>query len=262
MKVSLLISTYNWPQALELVLKSALVQSHLPNTILIADDGSTNETKKLIDFFKAESKTPIKHVWHKDNGFRKSMILNKAIAKSNDDYIIQVDGDCILHKHFIKDHIDFAKKNQFLFGSRVNIQKKILEKLFSTKKIKFHFFSTGIKKRTRTLHIPILANFFKESSKLSSKLRGCNISYFKSDFLNINGYNEDFEGWGKEDSELAIRLLNNNVKGRRLRYKGIVYHLWHQIKSKNNLEKNKAISNKIEVNGVTFCKNGVDKYLR
>ncbi len=108
MKTSLLISTYNWPQALELILKSALNQTEMPDEILIADDGSTEETKELIENFKTKSTVPINHIWHEDKGFRKAIILNRAIAAAIGEYIIQIDGDCIMHRNFVKDHKEMA----------------------------------------------------------------------------------------------------------------------------------------------------------
>src|SRR5690554_6518284 len=112
MKASLLISTYNWPEALELVLMSAKRQSVRPDEILIADDGSSEKTKQLILEFQNKSVIPIHHFWHEDKGFRKSIILNKAIAGATGEYIIQVDGDCILHKDFVRDHKALAQAGE------------------------------------------------------------------------------------------------------------------------------------------------------
>lgn len=262
MKAALLISTYNWPEALELVLKSAAAQSMQPHEILIADDGSKDETRELINDFKKISTTKVVHVWHEDNGFRRSKILNKAIAKSNADYIIQIDGDCIMHKDFVKDHQAMAAENQFLFGSRVNIQQSFLDDLFGKKKINFSILSKGIKNRTRTLRIPFLSKIFQPDAGLSKKLRGCNLSFWKKDFIAINGYNEDFEGWGREDSEMVIRLLNSGHMGRRLRYRGIVYHIWHLVKDKSRFELNDALQNKAVAENRKRCENGIDKYLK
>ena len=113
MKISLLISTYNWPQALDLVLLSVEKLTCKPDELLIADDGSRTETTQLIDAFKKTSSITVRHIWHEDKGFKRSEILNKAIAKSTSDYIIQTDGDCILHPSFVKDHIFLAKKKIF-----------------------------------------------------------------------------------------------------------------------------------------------------
>src|ERR1700712_962551 len=105
-KCSLVISTYNWPQALELCLKSVATQKHLPDEVIIADDGSGEETRLLIDKYKKDFPVPLLHLWHEDKGFRKTIILNKAINQSSFEYIIQVDGDVILEKHFISDHLN------------------------------------------------------------------------------------------------------------------------------------------------------------
>ena len=113
MTVSLLISTYNRPDALFLVLESVRKQSVQPNEIIISDDGSKSDTKIVIDNFKSKNDTIIKHVWHEDKGFRLSEIRNKAIASAKFDYIIQIDGDIILHEKYIENHLRFAKKNSF-----------------------------------------------------------------------------------------------------------------------------------------------------
>ena len=259
---SLIISTYNWPEALHLVLKSLKQQSVFPDEVLIADDGSTSETKSLIETFNnTQKKVKLIHVWHEDNGFRKSEILNKAIAKARGDYIIQVDGDCIMHQHFIKDHLSAAKKGTYLFGSRVNIQKSHLSELFQSENINFNPFSKGIKKRTRAIHAPILASLYKSQAEFSKKYRGCNTSYFKSDFVAVNGYNEDITGWGREDSEFALRLHNNDVLAKRLRYKGIVFHIFHVEKSKDKVTRNTEIQRQTIKEKIIWTKNGVDKYL-
>lgn len=261
MKSSLIIATYNWHEALELVFKSILKQSRLPQEILIADDGSSEDTKLLIENFQKICPVPLKHIWHEDNGFQKAVILNKAVSHAIGEYIIQVDGDCILHPHFIRDHITKAEKGVYLYGSRVNIEQGYLPTLFDKQQVDFSFLSAGIKKRTRAIYSSLLSKKYKSHNTFSKKYRGCNTSFFKSDFISVNGYNEEFKGWGREDSELAIRFHNNGVLAKRLRYCGIVYHIYHKELSKNNLNTN----NKIEVdtieNSRVWCVNGVDKYL-
>tara|TARA_R110002124_G_scaffold253042_1_gene418430 strand:+ start:2016 stop:2750 length:735 start_codon:yes stop_codon:yes gene_type:complete len=243
-----------------LVLKSLKNQTVLPDEVIIADDGSTDETKLLIENFKKESTFPVSHVWHEDVGFTKAIILNKAIAKTEGDYIIQVDGDCIMHSNFIEDHLTFASKNCYLYGSRVNIQKPYLDALYKNQQVQFSPFSKGIKKRTRAIYSPFLSQFYKSNHQFSKKFRGCNTSYFKSDFIEVNGYNEDFKGWGREDSELALRFFNKGLKSRRLRYRGIVYHIYHHEKSKSRLELNNNIELTTIKEKLTWTANGVDKY--
>jgi glycosyltransferase involved in cell wall biosynthesis len=261
MKTALLISTYNWPEALDLVLKSVLNQTVLPNEILIADDGSSEETKILIDKFRNVLKIPVSHIWQEDIGFRKSKILNKAIAQTNADYIIQIDGDCILHNNFISDHLRFVQKGNYLYGSRVNILPKYVSEVFEKKITKFNFFSKEIKNKTRALYIPFISKLYKSHYGISKKFRGCNVSFWRKDLIAISGYNEDFEGWGREDSDLVIRMGNNGVKAKRIRYAGILYHIFHKSNSKSNLELNNKIQKETIEKGITRVTNGIDQYL-
>ena len=262
MKTALLIATYNWPQALNLVLKSAMVQSVLPDEILIADDGSAAETKELIEQFQQESPIPIRHFWQEDKGFRKSKILNKSVADSTSQYIIQVDGDCIMHPKFVEDHKNAAEKRVYLYGSRVNILPEAVAVVFNKQLTNFNMFSKEIKNKTRTLHIPFFSNLYQSHEGISKKFRGCNVSFWREDFIAINGYNEDYEGWGREDSDLVIRMGNNGVKAKRLRYAGIVYHLHHKINSKENFELNDRMQNEVIAKKIVRIPNGVDQYLK
>jgi glycosyltransferase involved in cell wall biosynthesis len=258
---ALIATTYNWPEALELILLSVLNQTVFPNEVIIADDGSREDTKQLIDDFKKKFPVPLIHVWHEDNGFQKTKILNKAIAAAQSDYIIQIDGDIIINKNFIKDHLTHAQKGQFLFGSRVNIKKVFLKELFIKKKIYFNFFSKGIKKRFRTIRIPIYTNFIKQNHVVSSKLRGCNMSFWKDDIIKINGYNEKFIGWGCDDYELGYRLHSYGIAGRRLKFSGIVYHIFHPELSKSNTANNEIIQKETFDKKLFFINDGINKYL-
>lgn len=259
MKNSLVISTFNWPVALELVLKSVKNQSKIPDEILIADDGSTNSTNNIIESYK--KKLNIKHIWHKDKGFRKTVILNKAIAKSSGEYIIQIDGDILLHKHFIKDHLRHKQKNRFIHGSRSFIGKNLTQKCILDSNFRFSFFNTEITNRFNILHNNLFSKIFSSDSKSLKGTRGCNFSFYKDDFLKVNGYNEDLTGWGKEDTELSARLINNNLKKRKLKFNAITFHLHHKSSSRKKLDKNSEILQKVVNEKIIKCKNGVEKYL-
>lgn len=258
---SLITPTYNWPEALELLLLSILNQTNLPNEVLIADDGSTEETKKLIEKFQKDFPIPLVHVWHPDNKNQKPAIMNKAIARSKFDYIIEIDGDIIMNKYFIEDHLKNAEKGAYLFGSRVNIQQLFLNTLFINKIISFNYFSPGIKKRSRTLRIPFLMKFAKYYNKRSSKLRGCNMSFWRDDFIKINGFNESLVGWGIDDSEMIQRLHNIGIKGKRLKQVGIAYHIFHKEQSKSHVEVNNLIEQETTKKKLTFIEKGINQYL-
>ncbi|MBF04313.1 MAG: glycosyl transferase [Flavobacterium sp.] len=260
-KCSLITPTYNWPQALELLLLSIKNQTVLPNEVIIADDGSRHETTDLISKFQKDFPVPLIHIWHEDNGNQKPKIMNKAIAKAQYDYIIEIDGDIIMHKDFVKDHLKNAKEGQYLFGSRVNIKKQILDSIFTNKTIIFNLFSKGIKKRLRTLRIPFLMLFEKQHTQISKKLRGCNMSFWKKDFIQINGFNESLIGWGVDDSEMIQRLHNIGIVGKRLKHSGIVFHIYHPEQDKSHIAINDAMEDEVREKKIKFTEKGINQYL-
>lgn len=261
MRATLIIATYNWPKALELVLLSVLKQSIMPNEIIIADDGSTKETKDLIDRYKSKFKQPIIHVWQKDEGFQKTKILNKSVAKATSDYIIQIDGDIILHKYFIADHIKTAKENTFIHGSRVFINQKNTLKAFKNLSFKFSFLNFGLSNRLNGIHSIFLSKLLSKTNKNLKGTRGCNFSFWKKDFINVNGYNEDMTGWGKEDTELSVRLMNNGLKKHQIKCLAVCYHLYHKTFSREGLNINNSILSEVITQNKKSCLNGINKYV-
>lgn len=258
---TLIVSTYNWPQALELVLLSIKQQTHLPDEVIIADDGSGEETRNLIEKYQPVFPLPLVHEWHEDMGFRKSIILNKAIAKAKGNYIIAIDGDIIVEKHFVEDHLKLSEENVFVYGKRVKLKESLLPKLFKDKKISFNFFSGGISKRGRTLRIPFLARRYKSNNFRYGAIRGCNISFWRGDFIKINGYNEEMTGWGKEDTEMTHRLFNNGIQGKNVKYMAIAYHIYHKDQPRDREIINTAIQQKTIESNVKRCNKGIDQYL-
>ena len=258
MKTSLIISTFNWPDALKMVLKSVLNQTILVDEIIIADDGSTKTTKLVIDNFSKLSSIPLIHSWHEDLGFRKSVILNKAFSMATGDYIIQIDGDIILHPKFIQDHINNAKKKHFIHGSRVLLNKSITLRRLNDEDINFNFFNFGLSNRINTIRSPFLSFLFQCPSTSLSKTRGCNFSCWKKDFEEVNGYNEDMVGWGFEDTELSARLINNSIFKTRLKFLALTYHLFHSVKNKAAADDlNIKILNHTIKKNLKYCENGL-----
>jgi glycosyltransferase involved in cell wall biosynthesis len=253
---SLLISTYNWPEALELVFESILVQTVLPDEIIIADDGSKKETTLLIDAFKKRVNTVVKHIWQPDDGFRKTIIMNKAIRSSESDYIIQIDGDIILHPDFIKDHLLEAKKGYFIKGSRGLLNHSLTKKLMQSKNVLIGIFSKGLGSRINSTRLPMLTPLFYGSTDKTSDLRGCNFGFWKDDFVAVNGYNNDLVGWGHEDIELAARLVNSGVKRKQLKMMAVCYHLNHQINSRDQEDKNYEVYLDVIKQKIKRCENG------
>ena len=260
MKTTLIIATYNWPEALKLVLTSLLKQSTLPEEVIIADDGSTEDTKQLIELYSSKLPSEAQHIWQADNGFQKTSILNKSVSKAKGDYIIQIDGDIVLHKHFIRDHIKLAKQGQFIHGSRTLLSKEVTVKAIVEKNINFSIFKTGIKNRFNSFYLPFISEMISSKNNNLKGTRGCNFSFWKRDFIEANGYNEDMKGWGKEDTELSVRLMNNNLQKYKLKCRAVCYHLHHKTSSRKELSLNKNILESAIHNKTKRCSNGVDKY--
>lgn len=254
---SLIISTYNRSDALELCVKSVLRQSLLPDEIIIADDGSKEDTRELIHQLAASSEVPIIHVWHEDLGFRLASIRNKAIAKASKEYIIQIDGDIVLHKDFVKDHVRFAKKGRFVTGSRVLIREGLTQKMLAERNCMISIHDKGTKNTINGVHLPWLSPLLQHYRQWDiSYSRGCNMAFWKEDLLKVNGYNEAITGWGSEDHELVCRLINSGVRKRTIKFAGIVFHLHHELHGTNNLSNNRSILNETKVRKLTWCDKG------
>lgn len=260
---SLNISTYNWPAALKLCLQSVLWQKVLPDEVVIADDGSGSETKVIIDEFAAKAPFPVIHVWHEDKGYRLSEIRNKAIVKSAGNCIIQIDGDCILHPLFVADHLRLTKKNTFVCGTRSMINEDYTTELLHKGYLSFPFNSKGhlSKKFNAVYNVPLAAlhYWFQRNRKNYLYVKGCNMAFWKNDLLKINGYNESFFGWGKEDNDIALRLLNTGAGIRFAKFCAIQYHLHHKDNSKSGVNISEALLRETELKGLTFTPTGIIK---
>jgi len=261
MRVSLIITTYNRPEVLLLVLKSIERQTTFPEEIIIADDGSNNNTKELIDNFKITTNLRIFHSWQKDDGFRVAKSRNKAIAQSNTEYIILIDGDMILHPEFVQDHINNAEIGYFIQGKRVLLSKESTREVLNISDLDLSFFSKGIKNRKNAIYSALLSKLFTQKKNNLNGIKTCNMSFFKNDCIKVNGFDNNFEGWGREDSEFVIRLFNSGINQKRLCFNAIQFHLWHLESTRISLIQNDLIL-KSSINSKSkWCDNGVDKYL-
>lgn len=262
--VTLIISTYNSPDFLKLSLESLLFQTTLPAEVIIADDGSTDETYKILLFYKKKFPIPIVHIWQEDEGFQAGKIRNIAIMAATTEYIIQIDGDIIMDKHFIADHIFHRKNNTILQGSRVLITERKTKQLINGKISKLSFFSNGILRRENAIRSKIISTFLSTRYRNSYPIyyaRGCNMSFYKKDFIKVNGYNHDFLGWGHEDSELTLRFLNNGCDKHFIKFHCVAYHLYHVERSRELEPQNmKLMNDQVKLNAQK-CMNGCDVFL-
>ena len=258
-EVSLLIATYNWKEALRLSLLSAFAQTVLPKEILVADDGSKDDTRLLIEEMQKISPVPIIHIWHEDNGFRLSEIRNKAISRATGDYIIQIDGDIIMNRHFVEDHLDVACEGYFVCGSRILLSPEYSTLLLEGKKD-----ICSISRRALNgIRCRFLRSYLSDRYKKNDimRLRGCNMAFWRKDLIAVNGYNESFASWGHEDSELAYRLIFKGVKKRFLKMGGVAFHLYHQMASRIGEPEQMTVLKQNVMDKNSWTVNGLDKHL-
>ncbi|WP_320040999.1 glycosyltransferase family 2 protein [uncultured Desulfobacter sp.] len=260
MNISVIVTTYNRPDSLEKVLEGLLHQTVLPLEIIVADDGSTLETAHIVEQMAVSSPDcPIHHVRHEDLGFRAAEIRNKAILKSSGDYIISLDGDCIPDRHFIQDHCQLAKPGYFFQGKRVLVEKALQDAFnFShTQKI-LRLIAHALKGEISNAHHLVRLPFVPAvTTTRMTGIRSCNMGFFRKDLFAINGFNQAFQGWGREDSELAVRLYNYRLKRREHPFMAVCFHLWHEENDRTNLEKNDQILKEVMDAGRYRCADGL-----
>lgn len=267
MKTTLLITTYNRPDALEAVLTSVEHQIVKPHQVIVADDGSGQETFNIVQKFQKKWSIPLIHSWHEDNGFRLAESRNRGLSFVENEYLIMIDGDMILHPYFIQDHIYHAKKGYFLQGGRALLTEELTKKILQTpsKYNKFKYFQSGLEsrfeKRLTTFRSIFLSNLWKKETQSLKAIRGCNMSFFYDDIVKVNGFDSNFVGWGREDSEFVVRLFNIGVKRYNIKYAAIAYHLYHKEESRASLPENdKILEDSIQFKK-TRCENGLDKFI-
>lgn len=258
MKLSLIITTYNSPESLLLVLESIKIQTIIPHEVIIADDGSTQETKSIVESFQNDSNINIIYSWQEDIGFRAARSRNCALLKSSGDYIVLIDGDTILHKNFLSDHVSVAESGYFVQGTRVLLTYSQTKKALERGQIFFPFFLSRFKNRKNSIRSNFLSYFFSNKRNDLRGIKTCNMGFFRKDCVNINGFNNEFEGWGREDSEFAARLMHSGIKRKNVRFKGIQFHLWHDENARIDLKRNNELLQHTINNRILRCENGMN----
>jgi glycosyltransferase involved in cell wall biosynthesis len=261
---SLVISTYQRPSALGLVLASTLAQTERPSEVVIADDGSGEETRAVVHSFAprfAAWEIPLLHVWQPDEGFRLAAARNRAIAASTGEYLMLVDGDCVLHRDFVRSHRAFARRGSFVQGTRVLLDQRATARMIETGATSLPLSARGVRNRLNAISAPLLSRLVPSGNDPLRGVRGANMAFWRSDLLRVNGFNERFTGWGREDSELVVRLTNAGVRRRKLKFGGIVYHLWHSEQPRESVARNDALLDDVRRSAVSWCVDGLDRYL-
>ncbi|GLP95564.1 glycosyltransferase family 2 protein [Paraferrimonas sedimenticola] len=259
-RISLVITTYNWPDALRRSVESAWRQVRMPDEIIIADDGSGEETRALIAELQQQSPVPIIHSWQEDDGFRLNRSRNLAIAKVSSDYIVVIDGDIVMHSHFLADHQEMAKPGYCLAGRRMYMNPTLSQRVLDG--YVPHMLSPGIHAHRSDLIRPVWLRNLRSS--VCHKLRGfygANMSFWHNDALKVNGFNEAFTGWGGDDLEFAIRLMNIGVHKIRIRHGATAFHIYHTESHRAISPENHAEFEKTRIESLTWCEQGLNSHL-
>lgn len=271
MKLSVIITTYNSEEWLQKVLVGYSIQTEPNFEVVIADDGSSNKTKVVIDAFIDKFKFPIIHVWQQDNGFQKCKILNKAILKTNSDYLLFTDGDCIPRKDFIAQHLKHKEEGYFLSGGYFKLSMETSHAISAAHIQKQDCFSiswllkNGVSKTfklSKLTKIALVASFMNWLTPTKRTFNGHNTSCFKSDLVAINGFNEEMQ-YGGLDREVGERLFNFGILSKQIRYSAVCLHLDHKrsYASSTTWEQNNAIRHYNKKHNVTSIENGLSKYI-
>lgn len=262
MKITLIITTYNWNEALNLVFKSVDRQVMPPDEIVVADDGSTSETAALVSAWQRRLPIPVTHVWQEDRGFRLARARNRAIAHARGDYIVLVDGDMVLHPHFIADHSKAARHGYFIQGVRLLTKPAAAARILNEETFGFGFFARDIQRRHHTVRNRLLSWLMMQPTHTHQKaIRGSNQAYWKEDLVRVNGFNEEMIGWGGEDNDIAERLYNSGVRRKNLKFAALATHLYHPSRRSIGDNPNHLLLRRTIENKATRCVHGLDRHL-
>jgi len=240
--IGVIISTYNNIPDLNLVIEGYRAQTDLNFILYIADDGSTSETANFLAKKQTNFPVPIKHIWHNDNGFRLSAIRNRAIIESKTSYLIITDGDCIPLPNMIAAHRKNATMGSFVTGGRLLLSQQLSNQLRHQAwaihlESKFTLIKRVLKGEINRITPIISPVFLGNSTTQSHGIRGCHLAFWRNDLIRVGGFDEIYQGWGREDSDIAARLFHLGITRKNLR--GIpLLHLWHLEAKRSELNHN------------------------
>lgn len=269
MKISVIVSTYNAEKWLEKVLIGYSCQTYSDFEVIIADDGSRDSTRALIEKYAANYPVPLRHLWHEDQGYRRQEILNVAIVEAKNEYILMTDGDCIPRKDFVEVHAKNAQRGRFLSGGYCKLSMKVSEEITEEDILSENCFDVkwlkskdklGFSQTLKLSSDGVLGTILDTVTPTNPSFNNCNSSAFRDDMIAINGYDERMK-YGGPDREFGERLENNGIKGMQIRHKAICLHLDHArgYKTPESLAANLAIRSEVKKENIVWTPYGISK---
>lgn len=247
-RISVIVTTYNREDALDAVLRSLARQTDRDFEVLVADDGSGPGTAARIENWKNKIGIPLHHVWHEDKGFRAAAIRNRAILAATGLYCIFLDGDCLARPDFVAAHRRLAEQGWFVTGNRIllspGLTADVLRQGLEAERWAFPTWirwrwRRGVNRVLPLLHAA-LGPFRKLQSRTWQGARSCNLGIWRADLVRVDGYDAEYDGWGREDSDLLVRLLRAGIRRKSGNFATGVIHLWHREADRAYLPDNDA----------------------
>jgi FkbM family methyltransferase len=234
MTLSLILSTYEQPASLAKVLRGIQLQTQTPDEIFITDDGSGEETRDVIERFRRECPVPVQHLCHPHDGFRKVILLNKAVAAARGDYLVFTDGDCVPHRRFIDDRCRLAERGYWVQGRRCHIKEEFVPTFEPGQTPVWRWLLCGrIGGGNKGFRLPLALVLRNQKQR---GILGCNMAYWREDVLAVNGFDETYLGRGiAPDSDLGTRIYNLGRRRKFVYFQALVFHLDHPVMPRENL---------------------------
>ncbi len=268
MKTAVVVTTYNRPDALSAVLDGFRDQRDQAFELIVADDGSTAETRSVVETVRRQCAFPVRHVWQEDQGFRAAAVRNRAVASTGAEYIIFVDGDCVPSVDFVRAHRRLAEPGYFLGANRVLLSAFLTRDVLA-RRLPIHrwgwrawlqaWFTRKVNRVLPLMTLPDGA-FRKWHPGRWQGIKTCNLSLWRSDLVRVNGLDEAYQGWGLEDSDLVIRLIHAGVRHKSARCAAPVFHLWHPEQNRTGLPDNQARLEALLQSKTSRSSMGLDQY--
>ena len=265
---AVIVTTYNRPDALAAVLEGFREQDTRDFELLIADDGSTADTREVVETYAKGAPHAVRHVWQEDEGFRAGAVRNRALAQTSAEYVIFTDGDCVPPPFFVGRHLALAERGYFLAANRMLLTPDFTREALQAR-IPLHrwraprwLLAWTQRKVNRALPLLHLPNWPFRTAKPDrwAGVKTCNLSAWRSDLVRVNGFDERYSGWGLEDSDLVIRLLHAGVKHKSARFAAPVFHLWHSENDRTLLADNQKKLDEILASKRVEASVGLDRY--
>lgn len=262
MRTCIVVAAFERAAALDRVLASVLRQTRAPDELLVADDGSGPAVAQAVERFVARAPFAVRHLRQDHAGYRAGRARNLAIARTECDYVVLVDGDMLLHREFVADHVRAARPGFWTQGVRIPLDAAATRRVLQTGHTPPPW-ARGIdlRRRAYALHAPGVGRPLERAANALVDVKASNQGFWRADLLRVNGFDEDLTGWGSEDRELCARLTNAGVRRQTLLFAAIAWHLAHRPVSRASARANRERWRETVRSGRTRCANGVDQHL-